>query len=202
MRFGISFGLLRSLRRLGFFFGKFSQIVYLNQRIQNFSRDHLCPWCRVEEESIQHLFWDCLPTRRVWEFIGKWWSVSNTYESIPLFSLIRMFKLISKKQLGKIWVIVVAAACWTIWLARNEKVFKGSSLDKATLEFLIFQRINKWGEASKLINFSDDSLWKVNPQGAIAIHHYTPSNSFWKFKFLQFDLVCVVDGALGHNSSG
>lgn len=68
-------------------------------------------------------------------------------------------------------------------------------MNKATLEHLIFTRINKWGQASDLINFSDDPIWKLNPQGAIAVYFHSLGAKYWDSRKDYYELVCEVDGA-------
>lgn len=182
-------------------------LLLLSQRIQNFNLGSMCPWCRAAEESVKHLFWDCSIAKWAWDYVRTWWSVLNKLVSTSEFSLVKLFKMQRNKQCRKIWIMVIAAACWTIWLARNDFIFNKSKITKETLEFLIFTRVNKWGAASHIINFSKDALWKVNPQGSIAIHLHSLSDSFWTYKYTQFEVVCAVDGAgiydhVGHLRGG
>ncbi|KAL1815403.1 hypothetical protein ACET3Z_017977 [Daucus carota] len=87
------------------------------------------------------------------------------------------------------------ATLWSIWLARNELVFSHSRISRETLEELIFYRFGAWSKASGLIAFASTPLWRVNPQGALAVHCFTISKEFWHFKYVSFDFVCAVDGA-------
>ena len=36
----------------------------------------LCPVCRMDKESMQHLLFDCINDVEVWRFVEKWWSLS------------------------------------------------------------------------------------------------------------------------------
>ena len=102
-----------------------------------------------------------------------------------------------RSSASKIWHSVVAASIWTIWLARNESIFQSSDPSKSVLLSLLLTRINKWGEASNLIPFSADPLWKSNPTGAVAIYYNKLSAEYWNYKFLSHDIVCATDGAWG-----
>ena len=53
------------------------------------------------------------------------------------------------------------------------------------------------GAASGMINFGADPLWRINPQGAIAVRFFKLSNSFWKYKRDNYDFVSATDGAWG-----
>lgn len=74
-------------------------------------------------------------------------------------------------------------------------MFTHKKLTEDNLKFLILTRIKKWGKATKLMPFGNDSLWKVNPHGAIALYSHKILLEFWKYKFLSYDFVCAVDGA-------
>ena len=93
--------------------------------------------------------------------------------------------------------MVVAATLWSVWLARNELVFSKVKIKKKALAKLIQLRVSKWGKASGLLDFGETPLWKIHPQGAIALHNHKVSKSFWLHKRSGFDLVCAVDGAWG-----
>lgn len=93
----------------------------------------------------------------------------------------------------------MAATLWTIWLSRNELAFSGNKITRATVEHLIFTRVSEWGKATCTLPFGSEPLWKINPHGIIAVHFDKLQRDFWKFKFIAFELVCLVDGAWGRN---
>ncbi|WOH03522.1 hypothetical protein DCAR_0622921 [Daucus carota subsp. sativus] len=113
------------------------------------------------------------------------------------FSLTSILRFYASPVRAKIWRVVVVATLWSIWLARNELIFNGTRLKKQQLIELIAVRINKWGNAAGLILFGDDPLWRVNPHGIIAVHHFKRTLGFWQFRVDNYDFVCAVDGAFG-----
>lgn len=123
------------------------------------------------------------------------------FQRITHFSLETLLGLQKNLKPNHIWRMVVAATCWSIWLARNEWIFQQTRVDKRSLEFLIFARVNKWGQAMKLLNFSNDPLWRTNPQGAIATYYHSLSVNYWATRRNAYDYVCAVDGAWGSTSS-
>ena len=154
------------------------------------------------EETLNHLFWECDTAKWVWQFIANWWSLSKSFNKIYRFSINKLMHLKGSSESSKIWHMVVAAAVWSIWLARNELVFQSISIRRSVLVQLVFTRVNKWGETSKLIPFTADPLWKTNPSGAISIYHNKLSKEFWKYKFLTYEVVCAIDGAWGQINDG
>lgn len=85
--------------------------------------------------------------------------------------------------MSKAWELVIATSCWTIWLTRNELIFKGENLKREVIEFLLVTRVDKWEKASSIVKCGRDPLWRSNPQGALALYNHRMSNDFWKFKF-------------------
>lgn len=45
------------------------------------------------------------------------------------------------------------------------------------------------------MEFGNDSLWQVNPQGALTLFSQSISRRYWDYKFHSYDLVFTVDGA-------
>ena len=43
-------------------------------------------------------------------------------------------------------------------------------------------------------------IWRINPQGAVALHTHKLSSEYWTYKFHCFDIVCAVDGSWGNTS--
>lgn len=111
------------------------------------------------------------------------------------FSLEGVFKVLRDVREKEIWKMVVAASCWSIWLTRNDRLFVTKKSDPKVLHELIRVIVNKWGEATKLISFRMDPMWRVNPRGAIKLHNHIESIKFWRYKFDQFEMVATVDGA-------
>ncbi|KAL9681513.1 hypothetical protein QQ045_013298 [Rhodiola kirilowii] len=85
--------------------------------------DNTCVFCKVTEESRNHLFFECRFTKEVWSDVMKFLNVLQAPCNWEL--LIPWFKgLIQKRIKTKL----IAASCTrvmnVIWLARNAKFFK------------------------------------------------------------------------------
>ena len=44
--------------------------------------DPLCRWCLLEEESQNHMLWECVVARWIWAFIKNWWSLEKEFSRI------------------------------------------------------------------------------------------------------------------------
>ncbi|KAK1369291.1 hypothetical protein POM88_035383 [Heracleum sosnowskyi] len=96
---------------------------------------------------------------------------------------------------GNIFVVGGILTPYLLIITLMSLNFRGSRIKRKDLEFLLQFRINKWGLASKIIDYAEDAVWKVNPQGAINMHFHRKLGDFWKFQFESHDLTCSVDGA-------
>lgn len=166
---------------------------FLGRKLSNISK--ICGWCGLQDETVHHLFWRCSLARIAWTFIGKWWSYTKELQAISRFSLINIIKISKGHFHRKLWGLVVSASLWSIWLARNECKFSGVRVSEKLLEFLLLERINKWGKAANILSFGNEPLWMSNPHGAIAVHLYKVRREYWDYKKVAFDFVCAVDGA-------
>lgn len=103
---------------------------FLNSRISNIPP--LCVWCEKADESIDHIFWDCILAKEAWEFTGNWWSNKNKLSRMRTFSPEKLLKGTSNGIHAKYWQMSVAATIWSIWLSRNEFLFERKRIKKKT----------------------------------------------------------------------
>ena len=114
---------------------------FLSSKIKDFSP--LCPWCGQTNETLKHLFWDCVVATWAWQFIELWWSIKHSTLFKFGFCLLYILKLYKPKYVRQIWQIVVTACLWSIWLARNDLIFNKVKITKKGLQDLIFFRVSK-----------------------------------------------------------
>ena len=91
---------------------------------RNWQGSQQCCFCH-EDETIQHLFFDCHVTRLVWASVYAAWglpkpsSVSNMFgnwlNGIP-------------KHYKPLVLVGAAALCWSVWRSRNAVVFDNKKL--------------------------------------------------------------------------
>ncbi|WOH00218.1 hypothetical protein DCAR_0519576 [Daucus carota subsp. sativus] len=156
----------------------------------------------MAKESISHLFWSCDLPAWAWSFIGKWWSINSLIHRNASFNLALILGLKKSKFIKPVWHLTVAATLWSIWLARNEFVFSNTRLKADTLQELIFVRIAKWGMASGVLSFAYDPTWRINPIGAISLHHHQLRHAYWASRCEVYDIICMSDAAWVNNCGG
>ena len=170
---------------------------FLNRRINSIQKS--CGWCGAVKEDIDHIFWHCDLAQMGWNFLANWWGFNKLLLSHS-FSLDFLFSFHRDKRSKHVWQMTVIAVMWSIWLARNEWVFRNKKISKLCLQQIILARINKWGAVEDLIPFSKDPLWLSNPLGAIKVYFHRLNSSFWINKRNVFELICAVSGSWNLNS--
>ncbi|XP_040930093.1 uncharacterized protein [Gossypium hirsutum] len=122
------------------------------------------PWCEREPESASHLFFKYRFIEGFWAKIFNWWDAEwkRVDGFVDLFALCYNAKIeYSKKSL---WLISCAAACWSIWLARNALVFDRRSVKMDNLVFQSTMRALLWIRSSHNELMMQEKFWWLAPQ--------------------------------------
>ncbi|XP_048490028.1 uncharacterized protein LOC125491990 [Beta vulgaris subsp. vulgaris] len=97
----------------------------IKRKIPNISPT--CKLCNSRNENTTHILRDCQISQRVW-FITMGISTSNSTQ-IPIQDWIKNFLNFfrKKKEDGERMIISFISTLWSIWLHRNEIIFKGTT---------------------------------------------------------------------------
>ncbi|GKU93948.1 hypothetical protein SLEP1_g7497 [Rubroshorea leprosula] len=122
-----------------------------------------CALCNEEEEVTTHMFLNCKIARWVWKACSKWWGSKmsvhrdcwNTFQSIERYT--KGTKI--KEGLDSNW----KTAVWSIWIARNQKIFHNKKVNPVTLLELIQMRSFWWIKAKKYWATVSLSDWLIDP---------------------------------------
>ncbi|XP_017604437.1 uncharacterized protein LOC108451233 [Gossypium arboreum] len=161
--------------------------------IQNFSI--FCSWCEREPESASHMFFKCRFMEGFWDKIFNWWDVvwKRVDGFVEYFSLCYNVKLDERKK--RLWLISIAAACWTIWIARNGLVFDGRRVNMANLVFQSKMRALLWIRSNHNEIMLQEKFWWLAPQRCCVVSHKSNAVvSFWRLPpcgWLKFN-VCGI----------
>ncbi|GFZ08668.1 hypothetical protein Acr_20g0004760 [Actinidia rufa] len=91
-----------------------------------FSDDRLCPLCRSEDETVDHLFFRCRVGGQIWAQIKAWLGITRAMQTIKA-----SVKWLIKEARGtglqaKIKKISLACTVYHLWEeARNQRIFEG-----------------------------------------------------------------------------
>ncbi|XP_076895079.1 uncharacterized protein LOC143547568 [Bidens hawaiensis] len=87
-----------------------------------------CILCDSGIESADHIYTGCMVAAVVWENISRWCKVPPIFG----FSVRDLLELHKVNYIGanknEVLHGIIIIACWTIWKARNEKVFEGKDV--------------------------------------------------------------------------
>ena len=86
---------------------------------QNWHKNQHCCFC-YENETIQHLFFDCRFTRLVWATIYAAWGLPQPRDVSSMFGNWTIGVPKEYKQLVRVGA---AALCWSVWRCRNSAIF-------------------------------------------------------------------------------
>lgn len=122
-----------------------------------------CPFCGLHEETTEHVLLSCEFSYGMWRKCYRWLG-----QGIVLLNDCRAHFLQhgsvgwNQKHKRGAWIIWVAV-CWSLWLHRNEIIFRGATLDAGKLFDLIQFRSWSWLTA-KYGSFQASMCdWITNP---------------------------------------
>lgn len=90
---------------------------------------------------------------------------------------------------------MVCSTLWSIWLARNEKIFQNVRIKRKDLNHVIILRSFKWVVANGWLEESHVKEWYNNPQGIISTFSHKLCLEFWKEKIQENEFVAAMDGS-------
>lgn len=115
--------------------------------------DHRCKTCGLTVESSAHIFKECRVAIKFWEEVGHWWSLNRLQRENLLSGHWSARKVYAGAKLSHVWNLVIVAALWTLWLARNELTFEGKQISVNKMLHLLklrsFQWLQVWGNMIK-----------------------------------------------------
>lgn len=116
-----------------------------------------CTRCKASLEDLTHLFWECPVAQRSWLFFTDWMEIQiSVQQTFNLDLMLQQFKLKSRHAGG---LVCLASLLWSLWLARNECVFKNVSINQLNLHFIIKHRAYTWSKVAQLIHSNQENIW-------------------------------------------
>ncbi|KAL4295515.1 hypothetical protein GQ457_12G025940 [Hibiscus cannabinus] len=89
----------------------------------------LCAFCLLEPETTSHLFCHCSVSWRIWNTWCRLWKVSLVFPA-NVRSMLLMWQQCSKSMINEhVWLLSFFSFVYSIWLYRNEAIFKGAKID-------------------------------------------------------------------------
>lgn len=124
--------------------------------------DLMCSLCGAEAETDSHLLVTCPIAQQIWLLCYAWLGVSTALPAVPKDHFLQFSfgrNRVQRRAASSIWVCVV----WTIWLWRNDAVFRSREADVCSMFELIKWRTWIWIK-SKLKGFDNSFFeWTTQP---------------------------------------
>ncbi|GMI86725.1 hypothetical protein HRI_002341800 [Hibiscus trionum] len=116
----------------------------LHRRGVNSLVDLNCPLCNSHVETINHLFFSCSFAWGLWMKFAGFWDINMVLpaDAEGVFFYWNHAKPTSAND--KLWKIISCSILWSLWLMRNDVVFKKLKPDPVNLLFVTKYRIALW----------------------------------------------------------
>lgn len=100
----------------------------------------VCPMCTEEEETIQHLFFKCLTTAKVWTAIYKWTGMAFVPHIDLICHFLQHADLLGNQDKEEVASSLWVGTMWAIWNMRNKLIFdnENPNIEK------MFREIKAW----------------------------------------------------------
>ncbi|GKV15062.1 hypothetical protein SLEP1_g25863 [Rubroshorea leprosula] len=122
-----------------------------------------CVLCGLASEDSNHLFIHCKIAWELWNSCYRWWGSKQVLDR----DCGRMFEqhpfTFNIKGVRGGWECIWFSAVWSIWLARNEKLFRGKEVEAGRLLELVQVRAFKWIKGKRRGSLFTVSDWILNP---------------------------------------
>lgn len=106
--------------------------------------NNLCPFCREEVESLNHILLYCPLVWRLWSKILDWWNLSWVTPG-SIGGLLEWWSGMRFNRFERrLWQSIPFTLMWYVWKSRNEYVFQGVHLDFKGLGEIIKIRSAFW----------------------------------------------------------
>ena len=89
----------------------------------------LCTFCKVEYESIGHLFFACPFSWKIWTQWFSTWGLCYVVHTDPMAMFLAWQQAWLDTNGKEVWIMSFFAIIWSIWLCRNDMVFNGKVFD-------------------------------------------------------------------------
>eukprot|EP00253_Pinus_taeda_P011321 PITA_11321 len=133
-------------------------LTWDNLRKKGFSGPSICPMCRNEEETINHLFNSCIWANSIWKWLENTLQQSNrNINSIQDTITQCPEEFSSNYRVNNIWKIILGFVTWTIWKERNRRIFQN---EQRNFEF---SQITLSANICELISAKCTRLSDANP---------------------------------------
>ncbi|GLT65802.1 hypothetical protein SLA2020_382120 [Shorea laevis] len=140
----------------------------IKRGISGTNSDFPCIFCGNSLETVNHLFFTCETSWRIWQSCYEWWGFQAVSTNEGWGHLQQHVGMIVNGNTKKAWCVIWYTILWSIWLWRNQLIFKEKSDSFDQIIKLIKLRSCDWIRAKYGLDVSKD-VWMQNPMEACRI---------------------------------
>ncbi|GKV33856.1 hypothetical protein SLEP1_g42305 [Rubroshorea leprosula] len=132
--------------------------------------DSKCVMCEVEGEDSDHLFLTCRMVKWLWKACAAWWGINVRLENNCWDTFKKLGEGNKDSRIKEGWDCIWNALVWSMWLARNQKIFQQSEQKKEKILELIQLRAFLWVKARKARCTFTIYDWLNNPTACLTVN--------------------------------
>ena len=111
--------------------------------------------CKVDGESVDHLFLHCALARELWTMVfslfGMHWVMPRRIVDVLACWQGRL----GRHKNWVLWNAIPHCVLWCIWRERNDRTFEGCERNILDLKILLLRTLFDWMTATSLFSFSN-----------------------------------------------
>ena len=122
-----------------------------------------CPMCRLEDETVSHILFDCRFAFEVWTKVWLWSRLNHSdfgsLEDVIHWPNSRNISVVKKKRIRGIFMVTI----WALWKERNKVVFQDSDPKVVEVVSIVKSLSFVWLKFRTKCNRIDWKDWVTNP---------------------------------------
>ncbi|GKV49208.1 hypothetical protein SLEP1_g55970 [Rubroshorea leprosula] len=147
-----------------------------------------------EYEDATHLFLNCKLSKWLWKSCSRWWGTTVALKEDCCSTFDQFGNEFKDPHIAEGWDCIWNSVIWTIWMARNRKIFQESEINRDQLLDFIQLRSFAWIKAKKPRCYFSLSDWLINPSACIgkAVTFIVGSLVSWRTLALIGIMPCLL----------
>ncbi|GKV35976.1 hypothetical protein SLEP1_g44163 [Rubroshorea leprosula] len=141
------------------------------KRVEFYSLEQNCRLqLESEEEDSNHLFLKCNVVRWVWLACARWWGITITLDKDCLKTFENFGAWSKDSRTTEGWDCIWNTVIWSMWLTRNQIIYRDSKVNRGKLFELIRLRSFAWIKVRKVRCYFNLSNWLLDPISCLTVN--------------------------------
>ncbi|OMO82752.1 hypothetical protein COLO4_22852 [Corchorus olitorius] len=111
------------------------------------SEVNICPFCNSDKETVHHLLFSYKFSWTIWSFLLNLWGLNWVMPGNASGFLCSWHEITLQVHNSEALMLLAFVVSWSLWLDRNEKVFKGKDCNVMGMVSIISRRYALWIKA-------------------------------------------------------